>query len=135
MSTPLPGAPPRAALRPTATLAESDDPPRVIEVDPRDGAVGVFRDTTILLRLSHPVDVDSISPDSLRVERPSGWVSLRFCVSPDGHVIVGFPSEPLSHDMVHFVVASGLRDRRGRNVAAHVSRFIPGHVGWGDFSG
>jgi hypothetical protein len=133
MSALPPGAA-RALLRPAAG-AEGDDPPRVLEVDPRDGAVGVFRDTTILLRLSHAVDVDSISPDSLRLERPSGWVGLRCCVSPDGRVIVGFPGEALSHDVVHFVVVSGLRDRRGRPIATHVSRFIPGHVGWRDFSG
>ncbi|MBI3932762.1 MAG: hypothetical protein HY317_05045 [Acidobacteria bacterium] len=115
--------------------AAQDEGARVARVDPADGAVGVFRDACVVVWLSHPADPGSLSAATLHVEDPAGLVPGRLDVSPDAHAVVWRGERPLTPGVPHFVVASGLRDARGREVSPHVSRFVPCDVGWRDLGG
>lgn len=97
----------------------------MVRVDPEDGASGVFRDVLVLARLSHRVDPESVSRETFRIEDAAGEVPSRLELSPDGFVVFCRPSRPLTPGVEHLIVASGLRDHRGRLVAAHRSRFVP----------
>ena len=96
----------------------------VMHSTPEDGASFVLRDTPVLLRLSHAADPSSLTPSAVRVLDPCGevpgalrWVSF-------GHVLIWRPLRLLVPGVEHVVHAAGLRDRRGREVAAHMSRFV-----------
>lgn len=102
-----------------------DDPTRVVRVDPRDGVTGVFRDTPVLLRLSRPVERESLCDATVRVEDADGLVPGHLQLSPDDEVIIWRPARFLEGGVEHAVVVAGLRDRRGRDVTPHRSRFVP----------
>lgn len=105
--------------------AEAEEP-TVLRVNPEDGAVGVFRDAPVIVSLSHPVDLDSLSPDAVRVETSDGTaVEGRLTPSPDGAVLIWTAAAVLTPGIVHFVALRGLRDRRGLDLKAHVTRFVP----------
>lgn len=112
-----------------------DGAPSVVRVDPFDGANGVFRDTPVLVRLSHPVEASSLEPDGVRVENAAGTVPGRLRLSPHGRVVVWTPVRLLTPGVTHFVRATGLRDARGREVGPHLSRFVPCNLTWGDIPG
>jgi hypothetical protein len=109
-----------------------DGGPWVTRIDPRDGATGAFRDTPVLARLSHALDPATLTATSFRIERPSGPVPGRLMLSPDAKVVVWTPESLLEAGSTHFVLASGLRDVLGREVAPHVSRFVPCDITWED---
>jgi hypothetical protein len=114
----------RGGLR-AAAPAEAQGP-TVLRVNPEDGAVGVFRDAPVIVSLSHPVDLDSLTPDALRVETSDGTVvDGRVDPSPDGAVLIWTAASVLTPGAVHFVALRGLRDRRGIELGAHVTRFVP----------
>lgn len=104
----------------------------VAHVEPGDGAAGVFRDAMVLARLSHPVDPGSLSGATFQVSCPTGSVPSRIELSPDGRVLIWRPERLLDPGVEHEVVAHGLRDRRGRPVAPHRSRFVPGTLAFRD---
>ena len=104
----------------------------VSNVEPEDGAAGVFRDALVLARLSHPVDPRSLSGLTFQVSDPTGVVPSRLEVSSDGYVVIWRPSRLLDPWVEHEVVATGLRDQRGRPVAPHRSRFVPGTIAFLD---
>ena len=112
-----------------------EGPAQVVRVDPDDGATCVFRDAPVVARLSRPLDAESLGGPSFRVEDQEGPVPGRFLVSPDGHVVIWRAERPLIPGAVHFVVACGLRDRSGREVARHVSRFVPCDLSFSDLPG
>ena len=62
----------RGGLR--AGAAADAEEPSILRVNPEDGAVGVFRDTPVIVSLSHPVDPDSLTPGAFRVETSDGSV-------------------------------------------------------------
>lgn len=95
----------------------------MIRVDPQDGADCVFRDTPIVARFSGCLDPASVCADTFRVLDDQGPLTGDLRMSPDGHVLIWAPHTPLSPNLHHFVMASGLRDARGREVSAHLSRF------------
>jgi len=101
-------------------------PPRVVRVDPGDGASGVLRDTPVLARLSHPCDPDSLVPDSFGVHDDGGIVPGRLELSPDGHLVIWLPLRALCAGGEHRVVSRGLRCRQGSVVAPHESCFRAG---------
>lgn len=109
--------------------------PSVVRVDPWDGAVGVFRDTPVLARLSHAAAASSLSAASFSVVDAHGPVPGSPRLSPDARVVIWTPERLLAPGLVHFVRASGLRDLRGREVSPHLSRFVPCDLTWGDFPG
>lgn len=102
-----------------------DSAPRVVFLDPGDGTTGVFRDAAVALCLSDPIDRGSLSQDTLSICDPEGPVPGRTHVSSDGRLLVWRPARPLRADTLHFVVAAGLRDARGRPVERMWSRFVP----------
>lgn len=104
-------------------------PALVVRVDPEDGAGGVLRDSPVLLRLSRPLDPASLSRASFDVRDGEGSVPARVGLSPDGRVLIWRPARTLAGDAEHLVIASGLRDEGGREVAAHRSRFVTGRLG------
>jgi hypothetical protein len=112
-------------VRRLGAAAADVTPPAILFVDPEDGATGVMRDTAIALRLSAPLDPDSVGPETLRVHDDGGAVPGAACVLADGRLLVWRAERPLRPLALHFVVARGLRDRRGREVPAHWSRFVP----------
>jgi hypothetical protein len=115
----------RATFRTSgAARPEREGPPRVLRIDPHDGAVGVFRDATIVARLTHPVDPHSLAPAAFEVHAPSGPVPGRFVASPDGEVLMWRAERPLEPGVEHEVRLHGLRDRDGRELALHRSGFV-----------
>jgi hypothetical protein len=126
----------RGGLRPGAGTPSDDsmdEPARVLRVDPRDGAMGVFRDSPVIVRLSGPVDPFSISADTFHVEGPRGAVAGRVGLSPDALCLIWSGDERFATDALHFVVVRGLVDQRGRPVAPHVSRFVSCDLIWSAF--
>jgi hypothetical protein len=100
------------------------EPAEIVRVEPGDGAARVFRDTPVVAWLSHPADPASLSAEAFRVEDPErGRVASQLWLSPDARLLVWRPEEPLRPGALHFVLASGLRDRRGRTLAPWISRF------------
>ncbi len=104
----------------------------VVRVEPPDGSSGVLRDAPVLARISHRLDVRTLSPDSVRIVGESGPVSMRLELSRDGFVLICRPERPLDAGVEHRFELVGLRDARGREVLAHESRFVPGGLGLHD---
>ena len=101
-------------------------PFRVERVDPPDGATGVLRDDPVLVRLSAPVDADRLGEATVEVREGDGTVPAQVQTLDGGRVLVWWPGRRLRAGRVHCLVASGLRDRRGREAPALMSRFTPG---------
>lgn len=112
-------------MRPGSFDAGPDVAPAVARVDPRDGATQVLRDAPVILRISQPLDPESLSLETVSVEDDGGTVPGRLRLSPDFLVVIWGGDRPLRPGILHFVVARGLRDRRGRPVNPHWSRFVP----------
>lgn len=106
------------------SLAETG-PAWVMRTSPEDGAVFVLRDTPVLLRLSHAVDPTSVAASAVRVLDAEGEVPAGLRWTALGHVVVWEATRLLMPGVEHVVIARGLRDRRGREVAEHWSRFVP----------
>jgi hypothetical protein len=100
-------------------------PPWVVRIDPRDGARMVLRDTPVLIRLSRPADVRSLSDRSVRVLDPAGPVPARLSLSADGCVVIWQPQRLLVPGVEHVVVSAGLRDCRGATVVPLRTSFVP----------
>lgn len=114
-------------LRP-GLRGEAEESGSVARVDPGDGAVGVFRDSPVLVCLSHPVDARTVSPRTVRVEDPRGPLPGSLALSPDRRVVVWRGECHFAPGVVHFIVVRGLCDARGGEVAPFTSRFVPCHV-------
>ena len=97
----------------------------VLRVDPGDGSSGVFRDAAVALCLSAPLDASCLEAARIGVRDASGTVPGELALSGDGCVLIWRATRKLVPDTVHFVVADGLRDRRGRPFPGHISRFVP----------
>lgn len=97
----------------------------VMHTTPEDGAVFVLRDTPVLLRLSHAVDPSSVKASTVRVLDPEGDIPAGVRWTAFGHVVIWEPRRLLVPGVEHVVIARGLLDRRGREVAEHRSRFVP----------
>ncbi|HET8646814.1 MAG TPA: Ig-like domain-containing protein, partial [Vicinamibacteria bacterium] len=111
------------SLRPHGLLPGSFDEggPRVIRIDPADGAEGVFGDAPVVITLSHAADATTLGPRSVRV-CAGDEIDGRLALSPDGRVVIWTAQQPLQA-REHVVEVSGLRDRRGRDVRPHRSTF------------
>jgi len=111
-------------------LSQADaEGPAILFVDPGDGATGIFHDAPVALRASTPLDPHSVGPCSLRVHDDAGAVPGSAWLLADGCLLVWRAERLLRADALHFVVADGLRDRRGRCLAPHWSRFVPCAIG------
>ncbi len=113
----------------------SETAPRILRLEPADGVSGVFRDSTVLVRVSVPVDPASVSGAGFHVEDPDGRVPGRVSVSPDGLLLVWQPDDSMKPGVPHFVVIEGLQDAAGRLFPRHLSRFVTGWLLWEDLSG
>jgi hypothetical protein len=111
-----------------------DTPPRVLRIDPSEGAVGVFRDTPVVALLSHCADRHSLDAHVLVVTDESSRVPGRVILSPDGLVLVWQPDRLLKAGVPHEVQCAGLRDLRGREIASLYSRFVPCDLTWTDLA-
>jgi len=108
-----------------ALAAAADDPVRVLRIEPRDGATGVFRDTPIVASLSHALQPSSVTAEAFAVEDEDGAVPGRSALSADGRCVVWRAERLLVPGATHRVTVSGLRDVRGRTMAPHRSGFVP----------
>lgn len=109
-----------------ASLAPDENvPPAVARVDPGDGATQVLSDAPVILRMSQPLDPGSLTLETVCIQDDDGRVPGWLRLSPDFHVVIWGGDRLLRAGMLHFVVARGLRDRRGRPVHPHWSRFVP----------
>jgi hypothetical protein len=115
--------------------ASADEPFRIVRVDPTNGAAGVFRDAPVVVSFSHPLDVASLAGESLRVEEAGHALAGEWRLSPDGAVAMWIATTLLQPGREHVVVASGLKDRHGREVPRHESRFVPGDLTFEDLPG
>jgi hypothetical protein len=105
-----------------------DGPSRVLRIEPSDGATGVFRDTPVVARLSHPGRPRSVTDETFRVLDGGGVVPAQLRLSPDGLVVIWRAQRLLAPEIHHFVVSSGLEDVRGQQILPHLSRFLPCHL-------
>ena len=110
-------------MRPSPAAAA--DPVRVLRVEPRDGATGVFRDTPIVASLSHPLQPSSVTAEAFAVEDEEGAVPGHPALSADGRCVVWRAERLLVPGAAHRVTVAGLRDVRGRTMAPHRSGFVP----------
>jgi Big-like domain-containing protein len=113
------------ALRPPGGIGGpwSEDGPRVLRIDPRDGARTVFGDAPVVITLSHPVDPQTLGPRTVRLRAGDEAPAGRLTLSPDACVVIWTPERPLPGGREHAVEVSGVRDRRGREVRPHRSVF------------
>lgn len=111
-----------------------DGPSRIVRIDPQDGAYGVFCDAPVVARLSHPADLTTVGAHTLQVEDDIGLLPGVVLASPDAHVLVWRPMQPLRPGIEHVVRAEGLRDQRGRPVDHHRSWFVPCALAWSDLA-
>jgi hypothetical protein len=102
----------------------SDDPTRVLRVDPIHGMNGVFRDTPVLMRLSRAADETSLSSETCRVDDADGPVPGRARLSPDGYVVIWRSERLLEPGVEHCVTLAGAFDRRRREITLHRSTFV-----------
>jgi hypothetical protein len=105
--------------------ARPDDPVRVVRVEPKDGATGVFRDTPVVASLSHALQPESVTSDTFAVEDGEGPVPGRPALSADGRCVVWRAERLLVPGTAHRVTVAGLRDMRGRTISPHESEFVP----------
>ncbi len=124
--SPSPGALRGPEFRWTRFLDEPS--PRVVEVDPEDGTMGVLRDATLVVRLSRPVDPTTVAATSLRVETEGADVPARLVVSPDRTMLLWVGQELLTPHAQHTLHLDGVRDLWGEPVEPHASRFVPGDL-------
>lgn len=110
-------------------------PSSVVRIDPRDGAVCVFRDTPVVAHFSRPLDPAGVSSQTFRVWDDQGAVPGHVRLSPDACVLMWEPDGPLAAYVHHFVISSGLRDTRSHEVRAHLSRFLTCDLMRRDISG
>jgi hypothetical protein len=110
----------------------SDPPPRVLRIDPGEGAAGVFRDTPVVALLSHAADRQSLDAHVLVVTDASSRVPGRVVLSADGRVLVWQSDRLLRAGECHEVQCAGLRDLRGREIAGLFTRFVPCDITWSD---
>ena len=115
----------KSATMDRRALDRSSRPPTIDAVDPGDGASQVLCDAPVVLRLSAPVDLTSLSPETVHVQDSGGPLTGWLKVSPDGHVVIWCAARPFRPGALHFVIARGLRDARGRIVPSHLSCFVP----------
>jgi hypothetical protein len=104
-----------------------DDAPRVLRVDPWDGATTVFGDAPVVITLSHAADPATLGPRTIRVRGEDEPARGGLAQSPDGRVVIWTPDTPLARGVAHTIEVSGVRDRRGREVLAHRSTFTVAH--------
>ena len=112
-----------------------DEPVRIVRVDPLNGAAGVFRDATIIVSFSHPLDAASLGGETLRVEEAGRALVGEWKLSPDGAVAMWIATGLLTPGREHVIVVSGLKDRHGREVPRHESRFVPGDLTFEELPG
>ncbi len=110
----------------------TDEPTRVVRVDPADGLRSVFRDTPVLARLSRPADPQSLSRETFRIEDPVGSLPGTARLSPDGRVVIWCGDRLFEPGMEHVILVCGLRDDRGRPVTPHRSTFVPCTLAWAE---
>ena len=97
----------------------------VINVDPRDGASGVFRDAPVVVTVSHPLAPASVTAETVFVEAGGEPVPGHLYLTPDAAVVIWVAACSLRPEVEHRVRAEGLRDWRGLPVEPHESRFVP----------
>lgn len=108
--------------------------PRVLRIDPPDGARGVFRDAPVVACFSRPADPASVSADTFVIMDEHGGVPGDVWISLDGRVAVWTPDRLLSAGQLHCIRLAGLRDVQGRDMTVHESLFVPGDLSSGDLS-
>jgi hypothetical protein len=106
-------------------------PAFVSAVEPGDGALGVFRDTVVVLRFSEPLEPRHLG-QGVRLCDPEGPVPTRLELTPDGRVLTCRPARLLRAGVAHEVEADALYDRHGRPIRPHRSRFTPGQLAFCD---
>jgi RHS repeat-associated protein len=109
-----------ATLSDASAIAEVDvsvvpSGPRVVSVDPADGAVGIDPVTPIRVTLSEPAAAGSIGPDALVLRDSSGnVVASSLSLSLDRRVLTLLPIEPLAYAESHGLeVSAAITDAGG----------------------
>lgn len=103
----------------------ADAPPSITRVEPPDGATQVLCDAPVIVRLSRPLDPASVSTETFSIQDSEGPVPGSVQISPDLRGVVWGGERHLRPGALHFVVARGLRDDRGRPIPPLWSCFIP----------
>ena len=127
----------RRALRASSQSwggSPGDVAPRVLRIDPGEGARGVFRDTPIVALLSHAAARHSLEAHVFVVTDRGSRVPGRVVLSPDGRVLVWQADRLLKAGEWHEARCAGLRDLRGREIAGLSSRFVPCDITWSDLA-
>ena len=104
----------------------ADTPPRVMWVEPEDGAQGVLCDSVVLVRFSQPIDPESLG--EVRWLDPDGDVPARYETSRDRRVLIARAERLLDPFTPYLLRFDGLRDGKGRPLPGVESRFVSGPI-------
>jgi hypothetical protein len=110
----------------------ADTPPRVLWVEPEDGAQGVLCDSVVLVRFSQPIDPKSLG--QLQWLDPDGDVPARFETSRDRRVLIAHAERALYPFTPHLLRIDGVRDERGRLLPGVETRFVSGPIAHADIA-
>jgi hypothetical protein len=88
--------------------------PRLLALDPPDGAIGASLAPLVSARFDEPLDPASVGPDSLRLLQAGSVVPAALALSADGRALELRPAAPLALDALVTAELSGtLRDAQG----------------------
>ena len=89
-------------------------PPRLLALDPVDGAVGVEPNAVLRLTFSEPVDHATVGAQSVVLKDADGNVASGvFSFSPDGAVVSFYPGAALKSETPYTLTVDGIRDLQG----------------------
>lgn len=85
--------------------------PRVIAVNPPDGATDVPLESKIEVIFSEPVKASTINQNNFYLSYVNQKISGTYKISPDGRKVEFLPSKPLPSDtQIFFTIATGIQD-------------------------
>lgn len=90
---------------------------------PQQGAVDVPSETTVALRFSRPLDVDTVNAAAVVLLGPEGPVAARVIAAEDGRLVFVTPAAPLRAETAYSVVVDGVKDAGGTPASATTLNF------------
>jgi len=91
--------------------------PRVVSVDPADGATAVAALAALNAHFDRPMDAASATPDSVTLEAGGSRIPGALALAADGRALTFRPAAPLASETLHTLrLAASLRDAFGNGL-------------------
>ena len=100
----------------TRPLADDGGVPLVTGILPTPNAVDVPVDVRLVLRVSHPLRVTSLSDQTVMLTGPDGTVTARVVPAEDGRLVFVHPADPLQPASTYVLAVTGASDAAGVGV-------------------